>query len=677
MLSRFTSPRMSRSLPALSFVLFLCPVVPCSAQHSPDEKQYRNNPQIPLQAELLIPLNASKLARGTPVLAKTRLDWQGPTCLLRTGALVSGRIVDFERRSKQNKGSSLTVLFDSADCDGHHTPVGLTLVGLIVRPHMDEERPPLDSGFVNASPVQMIPGSPNNLQQARFAYIDASNARIAEHNANGPSQIAPGAVIGLRKVTLSVGTGPEGSSVLTAIKGNISLERETTQLVLMPSAAAVPGDALTTTAKAEPPSMPPPLTSTGVPKLEPAPAVQLETDETEICTAPCSVVPSTIGHELPRASSTVSAAHFGYLPHDHREYQRFDYESTLIYLDSDNLLFTFDPHTLRQRYASGVHNETMRTVRAILLDPRTLAVKRVREWQVQGEGQYIWRAGPGKILVHLGHQLRLLGPDLDVVRSIALSGRLAFVSVSPSGDRIAAGVLHERYAKEVHDLLVTALHVEPEEDVDIQLFDRDFNVLLTSRQSSTQPAPILSDDGEIRVTFAGNGRWRISEHLLNRTDRPVATTVSGCRPNVSTPLPKLLFFVGCSPTRAENWYRMLTLDGHPILQGHGSPQEIEQSSSSSTQDEFVVRVVHTGRPIYNNVDSFHKEDLIKQDFSVYHATDGRRLFLTTTPGVSLVEQSFALSPDGNQLAILSDATISFYPIGTSAESKSERTNTSR
>jgi hypothetical protein len=676
MLSRFTSPRMSRFLPALSFVLLLCPVVPCSAQHSPDEKQYGINPQIPLQVELLITLNASKLARGTPVLAKTRLDWQGPNCLLRTGALVSGHIVDFEPRSKQNKGSSLTILFDNAHCDGHLTPVGLTLVGLIVKPHVDEESPPLDSGFVTATAVQTgIPGSPNYSPQARLAFRNASSLGIGGYNANGPSHIAPGAVIGLSKVTLSVGTGPEGSSVLTAVKGNIFLQRETTQLVLMPSAAAVPGDALTATAKAEPLSMPPAPTSTGLPKLEPAPAVQ--PDETEICTALCSVVPSTIGHELSRASSTVSAGHFGYIPHNHREYQRFDYESTLIYLDSENLLFTFDPHTLRQRYFSGVHNETMRTVRAVLLDPRTLAVKRVREWQVQGEGQYIWRAGPGKILVHLGHQLRLLGPDLDVVHSVALSGRLGFVSVSPSGDRIAAGVLHERYAKEIHDLLVATVHLEPEEDVDIQLFDHDFNVLLTSRQSSTQPAPILSDDGEIRVTSAGNGRWRISEHLWNHTDRSVATTVSGCRPNVSTPLPKLLFLVGCSPTRAENWYRMLRLDGHPILQGHGSPQEIEQSSSSSTQDEFVVRVVHTGRPIYNNVDSFHKEDLIKQDFSVYHATDGRRLFLTTTPGVSLVEQSFALSPDGNQLAILSDATISFYPIGTSAESKSDRTNTSR
>ena len=480
MLSRFASPRMSRSVPALSFVLLLCPFVPCSSQHSTDEKQYRISSQIPLQVELLIPINAGKLARGTPVLAKTRLDWQSSTCRLRTGALVSGRIVDFERRSKQNKGSSLTVLFDGADCDGHHTPVGLTLVGLIVTPHIDEERPPLDNGFVNASPLQTIPGSPNNLQQARFAYIDASSVRIGEHNANGPSHIAPGAVIGLRKVILSVGTGPEGSSVLTAVKGNILLERETTQLVLMPSAAAVPGDASTATARAEPPIMPPAPTSAGVPKLEPAPAVQPETDETEICTAPCSVVPSTIGHELSRASSTLSAAHFGYIPHDHREYHRFDYESTLIYLDSDNLLFTFDPHTLRQRYASGVHSETMRTVRAILLDPRTLAVKRVSEWQVQGEGQYIWRAGPGKILVHLGHQLRLLGPDLDVVRSIALSGRLAFVSVSPSGDRIAAGVLHERHTKEIHDLLVAAVHIEPEEDVDIQLFDRDFNVLYVS-----------------------------------------------------------------------------------------------------------------------------------------------------------------------------------------------------
>jgi hypothetical protein len=102
------------------------------------------------------------------------------------------------------------------------------------------------------------------------------------------------------------------------------------------------------------------------------------------------------------------------------------------------------------------------------------------------------------------------------------------------------------------------------------------------------------------------------------------------------------------------------------LQGRGSSQEIEQSSSSSNQSEFAVRVVRTEHTKARS-DSFHKEDLHEQEFSIYRAADGKRLFLTTTPGVSLVEQSFALSPSGHQLAVLTNATISFYSIGTSVQ----------
>jgi hypothetical protein len=435
----------------------------------------------------------------------------------------------------------------------------------------------------------------------------------------------------------------------------------------MPKVAVAADGASTVTAKAEAPSLPTPPALAEAPHMAtPEPPAPPETDETEICTAPCSVVPSTVGHELPRASATLSAARLGYVPHDNRDYETFDYQSSLIYLDSENLLFTFDPHTLRQRYTSGIHTESMHTVRAILLDPKTLEVKRVREWQVQDEGQYIWRAGAGQVLVHLGHQLRLLGPELDVIRSVTIAGQLAFVSVSPSGDRIAAGVLHERYNREMHDLLVKALHDEPEEDIDIQLFDHNFNVILTARQSSSLPQPILSDDGEIRVTFTGNKHWRIDEYLWDHTEHTVATTISGCRPSVSAPLTNSLFLVGCSTSREKNWYRMLRLDGHPILQGHSSYVEIEQASTSSNQSEFAVRVVRAKMPTIRSA-PFRKEGLHEQEFSVYRAADGKRLFLTTTPGVSLVEQSFALSPSGRQLAVLSNATISFYSIETSVQ----------
>jgi hypothetical protein len=666
MFNRVAFPTMNWFPLALSMIL-LCPVVPCRAQGSRDDHGRRINPQSPLEAELLAPLDAGKLVRGASVLAKARLDWKSPTCLLRAGSVVSGHIVDFEQRSKQNKGSSLTILFDHANCDGHLTPTGFTLVALIITPEQDEGRPLLDSGFVNGSAVQVIPGvSKNTGPQARLDAGNALSLRAGESSAQGPSHVAAGQVIGLNKVTLSVGTGPEGSSVLTAAKGNIRLERAT-QFVLMPKAAAAPVEASTVAAKVEAVSLPmPPAPAEGSHMVAPEPPAPPETDETEICTAPCSVVPSTVGHELPRASATLSATRFGYVAHDNREYEAFDYESTLIYLDSEDLLFTFDPHTLRQRYVSGIRTESMRTVRAILLDPKTLAIKRVREWQVQGEGQYIWRAGPGQILVHLGHQLRLLGPDLDVVRSVAIAGQLAFVSVSPSGDHIAAGVLHERYNQEMHDLLLKALHVEPEEDIDIQLFDHNFNVVLTARQSSSLPPPILSDDGEIRVSSAGNNHWRISEHLWDRSEHTVATTISGCRPNVSAPLTNSLFLVGCSTSHDKNWYRMLRLDGHPILEGHSSFVEMEQASSSSNQSEFAVRVVRTEYPKTRG-SPFRKEDLHEQEFSIYRSNDGKRLFLTTTPDVSLVEQSFALSPSGHQLAVLTNATISFYSIGTPVE----------
>jgi hypothetical protein len=218
----------------------------------------------------------------------------------------------------------------------------------------------------------------------------------------------------------------------------------------------------------------------------------------------------------------------------------------------------------------------------------------------------------------------------------------------------------------MYDLLVTALHAEPEEDVDIQLLDSNLNLLLTTRQSSSLPPPILSDAGEIRISYSSHNRWRISEYLWDHTDRTIATTISECRPSLTTPLPDSIFLVGCSHSFSQSWYRIIHLNGHPILNGHGSSQEIEQSSSSSNQSDFAIRVVRTHYS-KSRGQVFRKEDLREQEISVYRATDGKRLFLTASPGVSLAEQSFALSPTGHQLAVLSDATISLYSIGTSVE----------
>src|ERR1700733_12826479 len=613
--------------------------------------------QVPLQADLLAPLDAAKLARNAPVVAKARVDWNNPTCHLRAGAIVMGHIIDLERRSKQNRGSSLTVAFDHAECEGSVTPFSFTLFAIIGYPQLDEGLPMVSTADVYGR-GGMTSGHGGVPMPAPTQLGMASDmlARRGETKDLPPATIESGQVVGLKKISLRVGTGPGGASIVSSPKDNVRLEGAT-QLVLMPGGTVTPSPKLSAAgAFGGPNSSPPPIATNAV-----TPGAVPEVDETSICTASCSLVPDAPGPALPSASSSLSTTVLGFTPHDRREYEAFDFEATLSFLNAQNLLFTYDPHKLRQRTPHGIGGERVRTIRAVLLDPATLHVKQILDWKIQGEGQYLWHAGPDKIVVHLGPNLRVLGPDLAVLREIPLQGKLVFVSTSPSGDHIAIGTLHERHTREMHVQLVETLKNEPEEDVDIQLLDRDLRVLLTVRQSSSLPPPVLSDAGEVRINSSGLNHWLIREYNWDHSVRTIAKVISQCRPDLATPLPDAIFVIGCKGSSYQNWYRMLRPDGHPILESHGTSEDLEQTSSSSNEAYFAVRVVRANNAVSRG-DHFYKQDLKEQEVSVYRASDGKRLFFTASPGISLAEQSFALSPNGTQLAVLSDLTISLYPI---------------
>jgi hypothetical protein len=652
----------SRNLLFVYASLF-CLCIPVRAQPSREGLDRVLSSPTPLQADLLAPLDATKVKRGAAVLAKARVDWNNSTCHLRAGSIVIGHIIDLEQPSKQNKGSSLTIAFDHAECEGSVTPFSFTMFAIIAYPKLDEGVPMVDVWGGGGRTT----GRGGVSVQANLGTGSDMLARRGETKDITPATIESGQVVGLKKVRLSVGTGPDGASVLSSLKDNIRLEGAT-QLVLVPRAIAAPSPQLAVAdASNSPTSLTSPATppSPSAPAHDPAPVVTPviapEIDETSICTAPCALVPDAAGPAPARASLSLSTTMLGYVPHDRRELAAFGFESTLNFLDAHNLLFTYDPHKLRQRIPNGVSSESMHTVRAVLLDPAALQVKRILDWQIQGEGQYIWHAGPGQLLVHLGHNLRLLDPNLNVLREIILAGQLAFVSSSPSGNHVAVGTLHERHTRAMHDELVETLKTQPEEDVDVQLLDGDLRVQLTLRQSSSLPPPVLTDAGEVRVNSSGLNRWLIREYGWDHTARTIAKVTSQCRPDLATPLPDAVFVIGCNGSTHQNWYRMLRLDGHPILNSHGSTADLEQAASGSNQADFTVRVVRANNAVSRG-HFFFKQDLKEQEISVYRTSDGKRLFFTISPGISLAKQSFALSPAGVQLAVLSDLTISLYPI---------------
>ncbi len=651
--------------------------VPLSAQ-SPGPSQAPLEPMKPLQVGLLAALDVAKATPETKVFAKVLIDWNDPDCHLHAGAVISGHVTRVERQTKEKKGSNITLTFDHADCEGRSSSdVQLIVIGAIAVPWVDSTRALFDTLNANPNLVHVDPGSSGATTGMGFASDGSISYGFGGGSGGGsighptfdpsnekakiPSVMKPGEVYGMKQVSVGVGKGLDGASVFQAAKGNLRFE-ESSQIFLMPKEAFSPDQESIAAAAARQHS----TGASGGAGSElaaataalPSPLVP-EVDETSICTAPCSLVNDQDALRPAKASLTLPISTLGYKPHEQKN-NRLNFEAALSYVGPDNLLFTYDPHDLRHRYPSGFSTESIRTVRAVLLDRNNLSVKRMVDWQIQGEGQYLWHTGTDGLLIHLGHTLRLLGPDLNAIREISIPGRLVFVSTSPSGSHIVVGTIHELHTKAMHDELVEALHGEPEESVAVQVYDQNLAPLFSTHQSSALPAPILSDAGEIRVSYAGKSHWSIRELRWDNTEHIVANLISQCTPNITLPRSDSIFLVGCTKSAFDNWYRILRLDGHLLLSGHGSGLQTEQCFSSQNGDLAVRMIVP--KPGMARGELFSKKDLVEQRISVYRSKDGKRLFSTGTPGVSLVQQAFAISPTGDQLAALTDTNIAVYAV---------------
>ena len=270
-------------------------------------------------------------------------------------------------------------------------------------------------------------------------------------------------------------------------------------------------------------------------------------DATEICAAgECSAAGDLAGLSTFTSAAAVSVPieRLGYRPRRYPRMSGFDHETTINYLSPDQILVTFDSHRLRSRHGDPWPVVEHRTVRAVLLNGKTGAVERVLEWVVDGTGQYLWPAGPGRVLVHIGGTLREFGPDLKLERSLPAPGDLLWVAMSPSGHQIALGLLHERHTQEVHERIANLSSLRPEEDVELRLYDRNGRLVLTGPSTSETLAPVLTEAGGELTVQRDGGQWRIEEQT-HETRHTVATVRSTCAPNVSSTSPTMLFVQGC------------------------------------------------------------------------------------------------------------------------------------
>jgi hypothetical protein len=631
--------------------------------------------RVPIQADLLRPLEAGRIKVGDPLYAKVQAEWKNPACNLRKGAILRGRIVAESVRSKTQKTSGVALLFESGECDGRvMKPFALTLAAVIAPdPNLSnslfggQESQPLSEavgltigggGGIGPALGGTTGGDLRSLTGA------ASTAYFVEPpRSKPPKAVLPGQVVGMADVKLNVGNGPEGSSTLSAAKHNLRLEAGS-QFVLVPSVIES-----TVVAGVTAPRSGGERASTSIPNVGEVKAGEAATttdeDETDVCSPPACSVALTAGESEPGtngAATTLSVKELGFATPVDREMFRFDHAAAIAYLGAKSLLLTFNPHGLVPRGTDASGAPSLHVVRAVLIDLETMRVQQTMDWRVHDAEQYLWSIGEDRVLIHVGRELRMYGPELKVKQKLTLNGPLAFVRISPSGSYFAIGVVKERHSDSTHREVAAAEDREPEEDVELTVLDASLHHLVTVMRSSREVPPILSDEGEIRIPTIGRNRWRIVEITWTGQRHVLAQVSSSCRPEATSMQPNLLFVVGCDRQSDGKWYRMLRSDGTAVLKGWSSSAELGQiAGGSAAKSVFAVGISEATGPL-NAESPFHLSGLKAQYVNVYRVENGHRLMALKIPSFLTTEQTFALSPDGLGLAVLQQDRIAFYSL---------------
>jgi hypothetical protein len=609
----------------------------------------------PVQAELLKHLNIRRVAAGDTLFARITQDWNGLGCGLRTGSILEATVETAEPRKGRGE-SRLALSFSRAQCNGTEMqPMKLVLAAVAQAPQdwrvapSPEFRVPMSFLQTNGSMGAGFGGTVIN----NFSMPSMELTGVAHHFPMGP-KIKPGDVIDIRGMKLDIGTGSQQSSVLTTKNRDLSLDVYT-QFLLVPASlvtsTAVP---LASLNDAPGPDVPP----------TPAHPVPAPVNNLEVCAPPgCAVDLPVTARELPNADSAdIPIQPLGYAPRPQKILGDFGDDETLAWLGPGELLLAFNPHHLVPRGGNTNDGKTHRVIRAVLLDARTHAVIRALDWEITDTRRYLWPLDRNRILVHVGNELRVYASGLAVERTIPLAGPLAFVRISPNRELLAVATLRERHSRELHGKLREQLGEDPEEDVDVAVLDKEFNRMAQTSSTSGVQAPTLLNEGQVRLFAQPNMQFRLALNTWDKKNVSLARFASRCTPELTSVAPDLLFLLSCDVTTGASNYRVLAADGRLLLRGEAGPRDIGHAAAGNeTAARFVIGMVRANREISPGIE-FRSSELESQEVRVYRATDGRRLLTVRVNEPVASHNSYALSPDGGQLAVLSESQIKFFAV---------------
>jgi hypothetical protein len=313
-----------------------------------------------------------------------------------------------------------------------------------------------------------------------------------------------------------------------------------------------------------------------------------------------------------------------------------------------------------ERYGQASTGVVVRRIHAVVLDVATNKVVSSADWLLPDAGQFLWQLSGGRVLVHVGNELRVYAEGMKIEREILLDGPLKFVRLSPNGELMAMAIVRESHTPEQHASLKESLGAEPPENVEIRVLDKDFKTKAQGTTSSDILPPTLLDVGQVELLARPHQQYRLSLAPWSGQATTVARFPSGCVPDVSSFAPDLLLVATCEPSTGEHEYRVVRPNGKVVLRGRTNPQAMGQSAQGNGK-AFAVQSLHATQAMVHGA-VLHGSDFDYEEVRVFQSSDGRRLTSVRLPAPPPSRGAFALSPDGSQLAVIADAKLNLIAV---------------
>ncbi len=341
--------------------------------------------------------------------------------------------------------------------------------------------------------------------------------------------------------------------------------------------------------------------------------------------------------------------------------------TSLDFIDAHHLLFTFRQPRLMRREENPGRFDNDQIIQALTLELPEGKVQASSEWRMHDRSRYLWSLGGGRFLVRQANTFSLTDASLKLRPYIDVATPVLQTEVSPDGRILVVEHQYERHTAEQHSKLEAEARQygepPPNEDTQITVLNIDSRQVLAALKTESPIHVPITSTGYVGVAKdKGEDQFLIRFVPFEGESLVLGRVASTCTPHEEFLSPQALMIESCGPKSPDVYLDAWTTEGKKLWNGQREGHLVWPNFAySRTSGRFAVSLLRVNHYI-DLVDSLNDEDVREQLVQVFDSATGILLLETTASPILTAGQNFALSEDGERLAVLREGAIEIYKV---------------